>query len=105
MVGLDEFGRAYYALADKSRRLSHQSRTNSRTSAPVEFHCLLRGKPGKLVITEEALQFRSAKLLGHEVESQIYWGDIDTIKKVNNHCKRYSQWTGLDAVIKNSFSI
>ncbi|KAF9138235.1 hypothetical protein BG015_002451, partial [Linnemannia schmuckeri] len=46
-----------------------------------EFHCLLRGKPGKLVITEEALQFRSAKLLGHEVETLIHWENIDTIKK------------------------
>ncbi|KAG0199215.1 hypothetical protein BGX28_007464 [Mortierella sp. GBA30] len=46
-----------------------------------EFHCLFRGKPGKLVITEEALQFRSAKLLGREIEAQIAWANIDTIKK------------------------
>ncbi|KAF9982886.1 hypothetical protein BGZ65_002397, partial [Modicella reniformis] len=47
----------------------------------TEFHCLLRGKPGKLVITDEALLFRSAKLLGRDIEVQISWGDIDTIKK------------------------
>ncbi|KAG0075677.1 hypothetical protein BGZ92_002789 [Podila epicladia] len=46
-----------------------------------EFHCLLRGKPGKLVVTEEALLFRSAKLLGREIEAQIAWEMIDTIKK------------------------
>ncbi|KFH63467.1 hypothetical protein MVEG_10876 [Podila verticillata NRRL 6337] len=46
-----------------------------------EFHCLLRGKPGKLVVTEEALLFRSAKLLGREIEAQLTWEMIDTIKK------------------------
>ncbi|KAG0338152.1 hypothetical protein BG004_007340 [Podila humilis] len=46
-----------------------------------EFHCLLRGKPGKLVVTEEALLFRSAKLLGREIEAEIPWEMIDTIKK------------------------
>ncbi|KAI1294061.1 hypothetical protein EDD11_008279 [Mortierella claussenii] len=47
----------------------------------TEFHCLLRGKPGKLVITEEALQFRTAKLLGRDIEAEIAWENIDTIKK------------------------
>ncbi|KAG0044049.1 hypothetical protein BGZ83_010721 [Gryganskiella cystojenkinii] len=46
-----------------------------------EFHCLLRGKPGKLVIAEESLLFRSSKLLGREIEYQIHWEDVDTIKK------------------------
>ncbi|GJJ75501.1 hypothetical protein EMPS_07859 [Entomortierella parvispora] len=46
-----------------------------------EFHCILRGKPGKLIITEEALLFRSSKLLGRETELQIHWEDIDTIRK------------------------
>lgn len=36
------------------------------------------------MITEEALQFRSAKLLGHEVETLINWENIDTIKKVGS---------------------
>ncbi|KAF8939080.1 hypothetical protein BGZ58_010716 [Dissophora ornata] len=47
----------------------------------TEFHCLLRGKPGRLIITEEALQFRSPKLLGRDTEVQIRWENIDTIKK------------------------
>lgn len=47
-----------------------------------EYHCLFKGKPGKLVITEEALQFRLAKILGREVETEIPWTKIDTIKKV-----------------------
>ncbi|KAF9983564.1 hypothetical protein BGZ75_004986 [Mortierella antarctica] len=46
-----------------------------------EYHCLFRGKPGKLVITEEALQFRLAKILGREVEAEILWTKVDTIKK------------------------
>ncbi|KAF9109280.1 hypothetical protein BGX27_007783 [Mortierella sp. AM989] len=46
-----------------------------------EFHCMMRGKPGKLVITEEALQFRSAKLLGRDTEVHISWENIDSIKK------------------------
>ncbi|KAF9956482.1 hypothetical protein BGZ72_002761 [Mortierella alpina] len=46
-----------------------------------EYHCLFRGKPGKLVITEEALQFRLAKILGREIEEQILWANVDTIKK------------------------
>ncbi|KAF9564851.1 hypothetical protein EC968_004411 [Mortierella alpina] len=46
-----------------------------------EYHCLFKGKPGKLVITEEALQFRLAKILGREVEAEIPWTKVDTIKK------------------------
>ncbi|KAG0365919.1 hypothetical protein BC939DRAFT_437025 [Gamsiella multidivaricata] len=46
-----------------------------------EFHCLFHGKPGRLVITEDALMFRSAKLLGRDIQAQIKWEDIDTIKK------------------------
>lgn len=34
-----------------------------------------------MVIAEEALLFRSSKLLGREIEVQIHWEDIDTIKK------------------------
>lgn len=43
---------------------------------------MLRGKPGRLVITDEAVLFQSAKLLGRDIGVQISWGDIDTIKKV-----------------------
>ncbi|KAF9974307.1 hypothetical protein BGZ73_002294 [Actinomortierella ambigua] len=46
-----------------------------------EYHCMLRGKPGKLVIHEDNIQFRSAKLLGHDVEVVLPWDMIDTIKK------------------------
>ncbi|KAG0284850.1 hypothetical protein BGZ96_010815 [Linnemannia gamsii] len=66
-----------------------------------EFHCLLRGKPGKLVITEEALQFRSAKLLGHDVESQIYWENIDTIKKSKSMSVGIWSMPGIDVTDVN----
>ncbi|KAG0235197.1 hypothetical protein BGW42_005661 [Actinomortierella wolfii] len=46
-----------------------------------EYHCMLRGKPGKLIIHEENIQFRSAKLLGRDIEAVIPWDMIDTIKK------------------------
>ncbi|KAF9427539.1 hypothetical protein BGZ94_004710 [Podila epigama] len=82
-------------LSPASRiKYEYQKRTRSRSQSNVsesfsmdeiedktEFHCLLRGKPGKLVITEEALQFRSAKLLGREIEDHIPWDMVDTIKK------------------------
>ncbi|KAG0035118.1 hypothetical protein BGZ81_000672 [Podila clonocystis] len=66
-----------------SSDVSHVSESFSMddTQEKSEFHCLLRGKPGKLVVTEEALLFRSAKLLGREIEAQIAWEMIDTIKK------------------------
>ncbi|KAG0252119.1 hypothetical protein BG011_007194 [Mortierella polycephala] len=61
--------------------LSDAPPTGSLQEESAEFHCLLRGKPGKLVITEDMLQFRSAKILGRDVEAQISWENIDTIKK------------------------
>ncbi|KAF9421346.1 hypothetical protein BGZ76_003979 [Entomortierella beljakovae] len=41
----------------------------------------MRGKPGRLVITDDALQFRTTKLLGRDIEVNINWDDIDTIMK------------------------
>ncbi|KAF9343724.1 hypothetical protein BGX26_005304 [Mortierella sp. AD094] len=44
--------------------------TDSSAQDKNEFHCMMRGKPGKMVITEEALMFRSARLLGRDTESR-----------------------------------
>ncbi|KAF9919580.1 hypothetical protein FBU30_010787 [Linnemannia zychae] len=87
--GLSPASKIKYEYQKRTR-----NRSNSSGSGPImemqnldflqeknDFHCLLRGKPGKLVITEEALQFRTAKILGHEIEAQINWESIDTIKK------------------------
>lgn len=77
-------------------KYEYQKRTRGRSSSNAsakteslneeaqdknEFHCLLRGKPGRLVITDEAVLFQSAKLLGRDIGVKISWGDIDTIKK------------------------
>ncbi|KAG0300245.1 hypothetical protein BGZ97_003327 [Linnemannia gamsii] len=89
MSGLSPASKIKYEYQKRTRTRSDSSGSGSlmemdsmsTSQDKNEFHCLLRGKPGKLVITEEALQFRSVKLLGHEIESQIYWENIDTIKK------------------------
>ncbi|KAG0325218.1 hypothetical protein BGZ99_000933 [Dissophora globulifera] len=58
------------------------SATSSQfTEEKSEFHCMFRGKPGRLLITEDALQFRSAKLLGRDITAEITWENIDTIRK------------------------
>ncbi|KAH7050433.1 hypothetical protein BKA57DRAFT_458709, partial [Linnemannia elongata] len=88
MSGLSPASKIKYEYQKRARKRSDSSGSGSIMEMDNlslhdknEFHCLLRGKPGKLVITEEALQFRSAKLLGHEVETLINWENIDTIKK------------------------
>ncbi|KAG0273910.1 hypothetical protein BGZ95_010282 [Linnemannia exigua] len=89
MSGLSPASKIKYEYQKRARKRSDSSGSGSilemqnmdSSHDKNEFHCLLRGKPGKLVITEDALQFRSVKLLGHEVENQIYWEDIDSIKK------------------------
>ncbi|KAF9191157.1 hypothetical protein BGZ50_009591 [Haplosporangium sp. Z 11] len=74
--------RALGSSSSSSSVSSDTPPTDSSQEEPAEFHCMLRGKPGKLVITEEALQFRTAKILGkREVETEINWEDIDSIKK------------------------
>ncbi|KAG0009584.1 hypothetical protein BGZ80_002240 [Entomortierella chlamydospora] len=71
------------SLSGTSVMSESSSADNADSSAQDknEFHCTMRGKPGKLVITEEAIMFRSARLLGRETEVQISWGDIDSVKK------------------------
>jgi len=88
MSGLSPASKIKYEYQKRTRKRSDSNGSgsimemdNMSMQDKNEFHCLLRGKPGKLVITEEALQFRSAKLLGYEVETLINWENIDTIKK------------------------
>ncbi|KAG9069717.1 hypothetical protein KI688_009039 [Linnemannia hyalina] len=88
MSGLSPASKIKYEYQKRARKRSDSSGSgsimemdNMSLHDKNEFHCLLRGKPGKLVILEEALQFRSAKLLGHDVETLIKWENIDSIKK------------------------
>ncbi|KAG0205315.1 hypothetical protein BGX33_007990 [Mortierella sp. NVP41] len=89
MSGLSPASKIKYEYQKRTRKESDSSGLGSgmemhsmdSSQDKNEFHCLLRGKPGKLVITEEALQFRTVKLLGHDIETQISWESIDTIKK------------------------
>ncbi|KAF9958177.1 hypothetical protein BGZ70_009293 [Mortierella alpina] len=86
--GLSPASKVKYEYQKRVRERSSSSgsvlsdaQSNDGAQDKSEYHCLFKGKPGKLVITEEALQFRLAKILGREVDAEIPWTKVDSIKK------------------------